>query len=236
MKALRRGGRAMTNRWCFLLIGLLSLNATPVLAATPVAGRAVVIDGDTFDIGRSRIRVLGVDAPERTQPCTDAKRQAWSCGLRSGEALRVWLGTSSVRCTAAYQDRGGRFVARCTAHGRDIGDWLVTNGWALDYPRYSDGAYRNAEQSARDQRIGVWVGEVTPPWLWRQAQERSSQEAAPTNASCPFKGNINADGRRIVHAPGQRDYAAVRIDTARGERWFCSLAEAERAGWRPALR
>ncbi len=224
---------------------LFAMAVAPAGTLAPVAGRAVVIDGDTFDIGRSRIRVLGVDAPERKQQCSDAKRQAWSCGLRSGEALRVWLGTAPVRCVPAYHDRGGRSVARCSAHGRDVGDWLVANGWALDYPRYSDGAYRAAEQSARRQRIGVWAGEVTPPWLWREVQERTHQNertyaptgsAAPVNSRCPFKGNVSADGRRIVHAPGQRDYDGTRIDLARGERWFCSLAEAERAGWRPAMR
>ena len=36
--------------------------------------------------------------------------------------------------------------------------------------------------------------------------------------------------------PGQRDYAATRIDTAQGERWFCSLEAAEAAGWTPARR
>jgi hypothetical protein len=48
-----------------------------------------------------------------------------------------------------------------------------------------------------------------------------------------LKGNTDALGRWIVHAPGQRDYAATRIDTAHGERWFCSI---EAAGWTPAQR
>jgi hypothetical protein len=51
-----------------------------------------------------------------------------------------------------------------------------------------------------------------------------------------IKGNINAKGRRIFHVPGQEDYAATRIDTARGERWFCSAAEAIAAGWTAAAR
>ena len=49
-------------------------------------------------------------------------------------------------------------------------------------------------------------------------------------------GNINAKGRRIFHVPGQEDYAATRIDRARGERWFCSAAEALAAGWTAAAR
>lgn len=207
-------------------------------AAPPIEGRASVVDGDTFDLGRERVRILGIDAPELDQSCIDAAGRSWPCGQRAKAALRTWLGSASVRCIPAYRDQGGRPVARCAARGRDIGRWLVENGWALDYPRYSEGAYRTAEQAARRRRIGVWAGTITPPWEWRAAREgeRRMASAAPPNPRCPFKGNINADGRRIVHAPGQRDYASVRIDTGRGERWFCSIAEARRAGWRPALR
>jgi len=51
-----------------------------------------------------------------------------------------------------------------------------------------------------------------------------------------LKGNINAKGRKIFHTPGQRDYGVTVIDTAHGERWFCSAAEAIAAGWTPAAR
>ncbi|MEA3390348.1 thermonuclease family protein [Sphingopyxis indica] len=210
----------------------------PSYAAPPIEGRASVVDGDTFDLGRERVRILGIDAPEMDQSCADAAGRSWPCGQRAKAALRTWLGGASVRCIPAYRDQGGRPVARCAARGRDIGGWLVENGWALDYPRYSSGAYHTAEQGAHRRRAGVWAGTVTPPWEWRGSREVARREAPspPPNPRCALKGNISADGSRIVHAPGQRDYAAVRIDTARGERWFCSLAEARRAGWRPAAR
>ncbi|MFA7504680.1 MAG: thermonuclease family protein [Burkholderiaceae bacterium] len=209
-----------------------------VHAAPPIEGRASVVDGDTFDLGRERVRILGVDSPELAQSCTDAAGRSWPCGQRAKTALRAWLGAAAVRCVPAYRDRDGRPVARCIARGRDIGGWLVETGWALDYPRYSQGAYRIAEQRARQWRTGVWTGTITPPWEWRasRAAERRKASTAPPDPRCPFKGNINSDGRRIVHAPGQRDYAAVRIDAARGERWFCSLDQARRAGWRAAAR
>ncbi len=49
---------------------------------------------------------------------------------------------------------------------------------------------------------------------------------------CRIKGNIGRGGVRIYHTPGSTNYAATRINTARGERWFCTAAEAEAAGWR----
>ena len=50
---------------------------------------------------------------------------------------------------------------------------------------------------------------------------------------CNVKGNISVrTGERIYHVPGQRYYSATRVNWLRGERWFCSEAEARRAGWR----
>lgn len=57
----------------------------------------------------------------------------------------------------------------------------------------------------------------------------------PPNPMCPIKGNISSGGQ-IYHTPGQRDYCRTVIDTSNGERWFCSEAEAEAAGWRAAQR
>ena len=50
---------------------------------------------------------------------------------------------------------------------------------------------------------------------------------------CKIKGNISDKGERIYHVPGQQHYGKTRITTGKGERWFCSEAEALAAGWRP---
>ncbi len=48
--------------------------------------------------------------------------------------------------------------------------------------------------------------------------------------NCPIKGNFNAKAEKIYHAPWSKHYAATRIDTSKGERWFCTEAEAKVAG------
>lgn len=54
-----------------------------------------------------------------------------------------------------------------------------------------------------------------------------------SSASCDIKGNISLNtGERIYHVPGQKYYNETRISPQHGERWFCSEAEALRAGWR----
>lgn len=58
--------------------------------------------------------------------------------------------------------------------------------------------------------------------------------AASPSGSCSIKGNIASDGEKIYHMPGQQYYDRTKISLSKGERWFCSEAEAVKAGWRAA--
>ena len=64
-------------------------------------------------------------------------------------------------------DRYGRMVATCTAGGDDLGAWLVENGWALAYRRYSLD-YVDEEQRAQAGGLGMWRGAFVAPWDWRK--------------------------------------------------------------------
>ncbi len=77
--------------------------------------------------------------------------------------------------------------------------------------------------------IGLWRGTFVPPWDWRQSQRQGTANAA---GSGRIKGNVSATGERIYHVPGGRFYDRTQIGPLRGERWFCSDAEARAAGWR----
>lgn len=209
-------------------------------AGAQTAGRAIVTDGDTLTLAGRTVRIWGVDAPETAQSCEDADGRPWPCGREAARAFADRVAAVTVDCLTVEQDRYSRDVALCSAGGEDLGAWLVRSGWALDYMAFSANHYANEEAQARADRLGVWRGSVTPPWEWRAAERAAAVRAAsvqsPPNDDCRLKGNINAAGRRIVHAPGQRDYDATRIDPTAGERWFCTLEEAERAGWRRAAR
>ena len=50
---------------------------------------------------------------------------------------------------------------------------------------------------------------------------------------CDIKGDVNNDGKKIYHIPGQQMYDATVINPKSGETWFCSYGEAEAAGWKP---
>ena len=209
--------------------------------AADLSGRARVIDGDIIDIGGARVRLHGVDAPESAQGCL-AGGERWPCGSRATRALAQRIDGRTVACAQRDRDRYGRIVAVCWQDGRDVNAWLVAEGWALAYRRYSR-AYVDEESAAKAARKGVWRGEFVAPWDWRRGERlqgaareaRGATEDAP--GRCSIKGNIShKSGKRIYHMPGDRDYAPTRISPSRGERWFCTEAEARAAGWRRAGR
>jgi endonuclease YncB( thermonuclease family) len=136
-------------------------------ATTEIAGRASVIDGDTIEIQSQRIRIHGIDAPESRQECT-VNGKAWRCGQQSALALSAWIAASVVTCQQTAVDRYKRIVARCSVRGEDLARWSVSQGWALDWPQYSGGAYSDAQERAKAAGVGMWRGTFVEPWIWRQ--------------------------------------------------------------------
>ena len=202
-------------------------------AAGAVTGSARVIDGDTLDVGGVRIRLHGIDAPESGQSCR-AGGNRWSCGRDAARALAGRIGGRSIACQERDRDRYGRVVAVCSASGMDLNAWMVAEGWAFAYRRYSN-AYVGEESAARAARRGVWRGEIVPPWEWRKGKRLGGTRTTARKESsgrCSIKGNIGKNGTRIYHVPGGRYYEQTRINTSKGERWFCTENEARAAGWR----
>ncbi len=133
---------------------ILSLLATPALA--DVTGPARVIDGDTLEIQGERIRLHGIDAPESRQLCRlDGK--PWQCGKDAGDALTEKIARRPVACQDLGRDRYKRIIGRCAVAGEDIESWMVVNGWALAYRRYSLD-YVDQEADAQAARRGAVSG------------------------------------------------------------------------------
>ena len=215
-----------------LVVALGLTSPAPLGAASALVGQAVAVDGDTLDLGGQRVRLHGVDAPEHDQTCARADGRVWACGAWARAQLAAELSRGRVACDDLGADRYGRRLATCQVAGRDIGAVLVRAGAARAYRRYSD-LYIGDEQAAAARGQGIWAGAHQSPEGFR-ASRRPQPVAAPVKG-CALKGNVS-DAGRIYHRPGQRDYDKVQISAAKGERWFCSAAEAEAAGWRAARR
>ncbi len=214
-----------------------------ILAGTAhadVRGAARVIDGDTLDVAGTTVRIEGIDAPELDQRC-EGPGEDWACGAWSRDRMVALIAGREVICAGDVQDRYDRLVARCRAGQGDLGAEMVRDGAALAYRRYSH-AYIRDERAAHSAGRGVWQHGgryVTRPADYRATRRTGGQAdgapETPPRVDCAIKGNISSSGQ-IYHLPGQRDYARTRIDTTRGERWFCTEEQARAAGCRPARR
>jgi len=145
---------------------LLWVGLQPLQAQRSLTGRAVkMVDGDTFDLLAGgtvyRIRLAGIDCPERGQPYyREAK-----------DALGSWCALGTLKVVYSSKDRNGRIVGDIyTTGGNYINQKLVEEGMAWHYTKYSsDQKLAAAERAARQGRRGLWK-EAAPmaPWDWRR--------------------------------------------------------------------
>jgi endonuclease YncB( thermonuclease family) len=219
-----------------LLAGVVSLlppthELQAARQATPgiIAGSARVIDGDTLVVGDTRVRLEGIDAPEAGQTCAAERGNSWACGQIATRELTALVDGKYVRCESGETDKYGRALAVCWVGNLEINAEMVRRGLAWAFVRYSSRLV-NVEADARKRGIGIWQASNEPAWAFRAGRWSTAENAAP--AGCAIKGNITRSAR-TYHMPWNRSYEAVRINTAKGERWFCSEAEAMAAGWQP---
>jgi endonuclease YncB( thermonuclease family) len=207
----------LASRNILALFFIAPLSQITGLAAADIAGPTKVIDGDTIVIHSVKIRLHGIDAPERAQVCK-ANGKHYRCGASATLALAKRIGGQPVSCEKRDQDQYGRIVAVCRTGGTDLNGWLVSEGLALAYRRYSTD-YIGQEQTAREARRGLWQGDFVKPWHWRKGKRMSGETLAGTApGSCHIKGNINRQGKKIYHLPGGRYYVPTKINESKGER------------------
>ena len=187
-----------------------------------------IIDGDTIVFKTKTIRLFGIDAPETNQYCFDEKKIKYSCGLNSTKELIKFIklnSSKSIKCTDHDIDQYGRLISECWIGKISINSWLVRNGYALAYLKYSN-KFSNDEKKAKENELGLWQGQFIYPWEWRRGN-RFKNNLNSENKNCEIKGNISSKGQKIYHIPGNINYEKTKINENKGERWFCSEEEAQ---------
>ena len=152
----------------FLISILLCVMTLPAFAEsrTAIIGAIQVIDGETLEIQNQRIKLWGVDAPELNQTCKNGQDAGYDCGKEAASALSQWLTElQPVRCEPRGNDNSGNTIAICyTSTGDDIASWMVRNGYAVDWPKYSNGFYGVSEKQAQSNKSGIWQHNEAAPW------------------------------------------------------------------------
>lgn len=191
-----------------------ALLALPAPAAM-IQGRVVGIsDGDTVTVldankVEHKIRLAGIDAPEKSQPFGSQSKQHLS-DLVFGKVVAVdWTKT----------DKYGRIVGKVMIGGKDANLNQVQAGMAWHYKAYEKEQsptdrveYAQAEANARTQRVGLWRDtNPTPPWDFRHGTGDAYLEVqANAGVSCPCNGRTNCTGPRGGHycttAAGKKKY------------------------------
>ena len=160
----------------FSLFILFKLSTHSISSEKIISGNAKVIDGDTIKINKKKIRLFGIDAPEKEQICKKIYmsflifnfQKNYKCGEKSTLALLKKLKDKKVKCILEKnKDKYKRNIGTCYVKNQDINKWLVKNGYALAYKRYSK-KYVLDEKYAQEHKLGIWRGTFIEPEKWRR--------------------------------------------------------------------
>lgn len=170
-----------------------------------------IIDGDTFKLqNKQTIRLASIDAPELNK----------CLGQESKKALSKLILNKRVVLLEPYADKYDRVMALVISDGQIINEIMVRNGYAVDtYDDFSAKiALQDANDYARTNGLGIF--------------SQKCSQTVPPDLDCFIKGNHDQrQNRKLYSYPGCTNYHRTVVDVWQDDQWFCSEAEAIRAGY-----
>jgi len=194
-----------------------------------------VIDGDTIKIKDNiRIRLIGINAPDKGECYYEESRQF----------LKEFLEGKTVNLEKdiSGKDDYGRPLRYVILPSDDpeqdnilVNDYIVRQGYAQAISSPPDNRYRDLLVSAQEEALRENRG------LWKECEyeeglsDRREKHFEPTDPDCIIKGNISTRGYgKVYFIPGCDNYEKVKIDSTKGETYFCTEKQAQEAGFRKA--
>ena len=216
----------MFRKFLLILTLIGTVVATEAIsAATWLNGRVVgVSDGDTLTLlaagnHRIKVRLAGIDAPEKRQPY----------GRKSKQALSDMVYGRDVSVRVEQTDRYGRSVGSVRYGGRDINRVMVEHGHAWAYKRYlpAHSPWPALEQRARDRGIGLWAlpdEQRIPPWSWRRQKTKKTAR--------PVIGDSRQAGTPLPTGCGNKQFCRQMLSCTEAKHYLrlCGLARLDGDG------
>ena len=158
-----------------LIFFLLSYNDVKSEEVKIISGIAKVTDGDTIRIEEKKIRFFGIDAPEKKQQCKKpwltisfiSFNKNYPCGQISTDKLKKKINNKLLICKWSNKDRYKRYIAECFKDKTNVNAWMVRNGYAVAYRKYSK-KFVSQEIFAKKEKLGLWSGTFMMPWDYRK--------------------------------------------------------------------
>lgn len=195
-----------------------------------------VIDGDTIDIeNETRIRLLGIDSPERKTCFYQESKDALKA-LIEGKDIRI---EKDISGSDKY-DRLLRYVYVPADNPEDddvfVNEYLIRQGFAMTFAVAPDNRYRDllarAQEEAQKNNRGLWSDVCQYLEEFKSSPSLREKNSEPPSKECTIKGNISEKAYgRLYFTEGCPNYSRIKIDERKGESWFCSAEEAEAAGF-----
>lgn len=199
------------------LISLMFLTIFVVSDVQAITGIPTVIDGDTIEIHKQRIRLNGVDAFESSQKC-ELNQKIYLCGNRSANYLSDLIAGRTVSCKISGKDRYRRLLGVCFTGTTNLNREMVRAGWALAFVRYSK-EYIRDEYQARLEANGAWAGRFAKPWDYR-ANKESPLASFITGQSLRPPSQVSPPNNLFVYPSCKAVRAAGADPIKRGEPGF----------------
>jgi micrococcal nuclease len=147
--------------WCLLMI-------VPAGLAADFQGEVIrVLDGDTIEVLHDkkpeRIRLYGIDCPEKGQ----------AFGQKAKQATSSLLFGKDVRIESHGRDKHRRTLGTVFDGDLNVNHELVKEGWCWWFRKFvpKDQTLKQLEQAAKDAKKGLWADpNPVPPWLYRRLE------------------------------------------------------------------
>ena len=156
-----------------LILTIPNFDSKNLASEILIKGKAKVTDGDTIKVKGKKIRFSGIDSHEsyyrgKKQACYLNEIKIL-CGDIAKTKLKEKIKNNSVSCKIEKnKDVYNRFLGECFLNGESLSKFMVRNGYAFDWPRYSKGKFAKNQEHAKINKLGFWNMKFEYPWEWKE--------------------------------------------------------------------